>query len=246
MKNIYLKTVLKALAWMFSAALVFTACNPLENVIGKNNPTVRTLEVSGDSMDENSAELTGSVRWEQSASDHSFDCEFAVSMSPDFPAGETETFSIRRMYISQDDTATHYYNVTADGLEAGTTYYYVFSITEGVVEVSGEVRSFTTPGSQTEDYYEIEVSNELNEAFSIAIEMQSDWWIENTARWFSVAPLSGEAGLYEIAVQVIEVNTGNAARSAEFVIYDGDRLIYVTVIQPAGGDPGETVSDLNG
>ena len=242
MKNINLKAVLKAVAGVFSAVLVFTACNPLENVIGKNNPTVRTLEVSGDNMDENSAELTGSVRWEQSASDHSFDCEFAVSMSPDFPAGETETFSIRRMYISQDDTATHYYNVTADGLEAGTTYYYVFSITEGAVEVSGEVRSFTTPGSHTEDTYEIEVSNELNEVFSIAIEMQSDWWIENTARWFSVAPLSGEAGLCEIAVHVNEVNTGNAERSAEFVIYDGDRLIYVTVIQPAV----ETVGELNG
>ena len=243
MKNIYLKAVLKALSWMFSAVLVFAACNQLDiYVIGKNNPTVRTLEVSGDNMDENSAELTGSVRWEQSASDHSFDCLFAVSMSPDFPAGETETFSIRRMYISQDDTATHYYNVTADGLEAGTTYYYVFSITEGVVEVSGEVRSFTTPGSQTEDTYEIVVSNELNEVFSIAIEMQSDWWIENTAGWFSVSPLSGEAGLCEIAVQVIEVNTGNAERSAEFVIYDGDRLIYVTVIQPAW----ETVGELNG
>ena len=115
-------------------------------------------------------------------------------------------------------------------------------------------KSFTTPGQgsgnesggQTEDYYEIEVSNELNEAFSIEIEMQSDWLIENTARWFSVAPLSGEAGLCEIVVNVNEVNTGNAERSAEFVIYDGDRLIYVTVIQPAGGDPGETVSDLNG
>ena len=238
MKNIYLKAFLRAVAGVFSAALVFTACNPLDiYVIG--NPTVRTLEVSGDSMDENSAELTGSVRWEHSASDHSFDCEFAVSMSPDFPAGETETFSIGRMYISQDDTAIHYYNVTADGLEAGTTYYYVFSITEGAVEVSGEVRSFTTPGSQTEDSYEIKVSNELNEVFSIAIEMRSDWWIENTARWFSVAPLSGEAGLCEIAVHVNEVNTGNAARSAEFVIYDGDRLIYVTVIQ-------ETAGELNG
>ena len=241
MKNINSKAILKTVAGIFSAALVFAACNSLDiYVIGKNNPTVRTLEVSGDNMDENSAELTGSVRWEQSASDHSFDCEFAVSVSPDFPAGETETFSIGRMYISQDDTATHYYNVTADGLEAGTTYYYVFSITEGVVEVSGEVRSFTTPGSQTEDTYEIVVSNELNEVFSIAIEMQSDWWIENTASWFSVSPLSGEAGLYEIAVQVIEVNyTGNDARSAEFVIYDGDRLIYVTVIQ-------ETAGELNG
>ncbi|HIT48480.1 MAG TPA: hypothetical protein IAC34_03185 [Candidatus Coprenecus stercoripullorum] len=244
MKNIYLK----AATWIFSAALIFAACNPLDiYVIGKNNPTVRTLEVSGDSMDENSAELTGSVRWEQSASDHSFDCEFAVSESPDFPAEGTETFSTWRRHISQDDTATHYYNVTADGLEAGTTYYYVFSITDGVVEVSGEVRSFTTPGQgsgnesggQTEDYYEIEVSNELNEAFSIAIEMQSDWWIENTAKWFSVAPLSGEAGLCEIVVNVNEVNTGNDGRSAEFVIYDGDRLIYVTVIQPAGGT-GET------
>ena len=245
MKNINLKAVLKAVAGIFSAALIFAACNPLENVIGKNNPTVRTLEVSGDSMDENSAELTGSVRWEHSASDHSFDCEFAVSVSPDFPAGETETFSIRRMYISQDDTATHYYNVTADGLEAGMTYYYVFSITEGAVEVSGEVRSFTTLGSHTEDTYEIKVSNELNEVFSIAIEMQSDWWIENTAGWFSVIPLSGEAGLCEIAVQVIEVNTGNAEMSAEFVIYDGGRLIYVTVIQPARGIA-EVVGELNG
>ena len=54
--------------------------------IGKNNPTVTTLEVSEEQIGEDRVTLTGSVRWEQSTSDHSFDGRFAISENPDFPA----------------------------------------------------------------------------------------------------------------------------------------------------------------
>ena len=115
--------------------------------VGKNNPTVRTLDVSEEQVGETWVTLIGSVKWEQSTSDHSFDCRFAISESPDFPAGESDTLYSSWNSISQEDTTTHYYEVSADyDFKPGTTYYYAFSITDGIVEVSGETKSFTAPG----------------------------------------------------------------------------------------------------
>ncbi len=122
--------------------------------VGKNNPTVTTLEVSEEQVGDNWAVLAGSVKWEQSTSNHSFDVRFAVSESPDFPADETDTLygeTSSRKSIAQDDTTTHYYEQAIDGLKQGTTYYYAFSITDGIVEVSGKTQSFTTLGENQDD-----------------------------------------------------------------------------------------------
>lgn len=118
--------------------------------IGKNNPTVRTLDVSEEQVGDAWVILIGSVKWGQSTSDHSFDCRFAISESPDFPAGETDTLYSSWNSISQEDTTTHYYEVSTDyGIKPGTTYYYAFSITDDIVEVSGETKSFTTFGESS-------------------------------------------------------------------------------------------------
>ena len=120
--------------------------------VGKNNPTVRTLDVSEEQVGETWVTLIGSVKWEQSTSDHSFDCRFAISESPDFPAGESDTLYSSWNSISQEDTTTHYYEVSADyDFKPGTTYYYAFSITDDIVEVSGETKSFTTLGQAQDD-----------------------------------------------------------------------------------------------
>lgn len=119
--------------------------------VGKNNPTVRTLDVSEEQVGETWVTLIGSVKWEQSTSDHSFDCRFAISESPDFPAGESDTLYNNWNNISQEDTTTHYYDCSIEGLKRGTTYYYAFSITDDIVEVSGETKSFTTLGQAQDD-----------------------------------------------------------------------------------------------
>lgn len=145
--------ILTAAAVIFPAVLMLAACDNTSEVytIGKNNPTVTTLEVSEEQIGEDRVTLTGSVRWEQSTSDHSFDGRFAISENPDFPAGETDTLYNNWNNISQEDTTTHYYDCSIEGLKRGTTYYYAFSITDDIVEVSGETRSFTTLGQAQDD-----------------------------------------------------------------------------------------------
>lgn len=145
--------ILTAAAVIFPAVLMLAACDNTSEVytIGKNNPTVTTLEVSEEQIGEDRVTLTGSVRWEQSTSDHSFDGRFAISENPDFPAGETDTLYNNWNNISQEDTTTHYYDCSIEGLKRGTTYYYAFSITDDIVEVSGETKSFTTLGQAQDD-----------------------------------------------------------------------------------------------
>lgn len=139
---------------MLMALYAAVSCDEQYNYykVGKNNPTVRTLDVSEEQVGETWVTLIGSVKWEQSTSDHSFDCRFAISESPDFPAGESDTLYSSWNSISQEDTTTHYYEVSADyDFKPGTTYYYAFSITDDIVEVSGETKSFTTLGEAPDD-----------------------------------------------------------------------------------------------
>ena len=139
---------------MLMALIAVVSCDEQYDYykVGKNNPTVRTLDVSEEQVGETWVTLIGSVKWEQSTSDHSFDCRYAISESPDFPAGETDTLYNSWNSISQEDTTTHYYEVSADcDFKPGTTYYYAFSITDDIVEVSGETKSFTTLGEASDD-----------------------------------------------------------------------------------------------
>ena len=146
--------IFKISAVMLMALYAAVSCDEQYDYykVGKNNPTVRTLDVSEEQVAETWVTLIGSVKWEQSTSDHSFDCRFAISESPDFPAGESDTLYSSWNSISQEDTTTHYYEVSADyDFKPGTTYYYAFSITDDIVEVSGETKSFTTLGQAQDD-----------------------------------------------------------------------------------------------
>ena len=146
--------ILKISAVMLMALIAAVSCDEQYDYykVGKNNPTVRTLDVSEEQVGETWVTLIGSVKWEQSTSDHSFDCRFAISESPDFPAGETDTLYSSWNRINQEDTTTHYYEVSTDvDVKPGTTYYYAFSITDDIVEVSGETKSFTTLGEAPDD-----------------------------------------------------------------------------------------------
>ena len=146
--------IFKISAVMLMALYAAVSCDEQYDYykVGKNNPTVRTLDVSEEQVGETWVTLIGSVKWEQSTSDHSFDCRFAISESPDFPAGESDTLYSSWNSISQEDTTTHYYEVSADyDFKPGTTYYYAFSITDDIVEVSGETKSFTTLGQAQDD-----------------------------------------------------------------------------------------------
>lgn len=146
--------ILKISAVMLMALIAAVSCDEQYDYykVGKNNPTVRTLDVSEEQVGETWVTLIGSVKWEQSTSDHSFDCRFAISESPDFPAGETDTLYSSWNRINQEDTTTHYYEVSTDvDVKPGTTYYYAFSITDDIVEVSGETKSFTTLGEASDD-----------------------------------------------------------------------------------------------
>lgn len=145
--------IFKISAVMLMALYAAVSCDEQYDYykVGKNNPTVRTLDVSEEQVGETWVTLIGSVKWEQSTSDHSFDCRFAISESPDFPAGESDTLYNNWNNISQEDTTTHYYDCSIEGLKRGTTYYYAFSITDDIVEVSGETKSFTTLGQAQDD-----------------------------------------------------------------------------------------------
>lgn len=238
--------ILTAAAVIFPAVLMLAACDNTSEVytIGKNNPTVTTLEVSEEQIGEDRVTLTGSVRWEQSTSDHSFDGRFAISENPDFPAGETDTLYNNWNNISQEDTTTHYYDCSIEGLKRGTTYYYAFSITDDIVEVSGETRSFTTLGQAPDnpdnptDGRTITLPNEIGPHL-VDIEMESDWEISNKTAWFSVAPLSGDKGLHTICISLLYVNTSSdSEKSGEFIVRydDGREIVYTVILPPASID----------
>lgn len=239
--------ILTAAAVIFPAVLMLAACDNTSEVytIGKNNPTVTTLEVSEEQIGEDRVTLTGSVRWEQSTSDHSFDGRFAISENPDFPAGESDTLYSSWNSISQEDTTTHYYEVSADyDFKPGTTYYYAFSITDDIVEVSGETKSFTTLGQAPDnpdnptDGRTITLPNEIG-PHPVDIEMESDWEISNKTAWFSVTPLSGDKGLYTIYISLLYVNTSSdSEKSGEFIVRydDGREIVYTVILPPASID----------
>ena len=238
--------ILTAAAVIFPAVLMLAACDNTSEVytIGKNNPTVTTLEVSEEQIGEDRVTLTGSVRWEQSTSDHSFDGRFAISENPDFPAGETDTLYNNWNNISQEDTTTHYYDCSIEGLKRGTTYYYAFSITDDIVEVSGETKSFTTLGQAPDnpdnptDGRTITLPNEIG-PHPVDIEMESDWEISNKTAWFSVTPLSGDKGLYTIYISLLYVNTSSdSEKSGEFIVRydDGREIVYTVILPPASID----------
>lgn len=238
--------ILTAAAVIFPAVLMLAACDNTSEVytIGKNNPTVTTLEVSEEQIGEDRVTLTGSVRWEQSTSDHSFDGRFAISENPDFPAGETDTLYNNWNNISQEDTTTHYYDCSIEGLKRGTTYYYAFSITDDIVEVSGETKSFTTLGQAPDnpdnptDGRTITLPNEIG-PHPVDIEMESDWEISNKTAWFSVTPLSGDKGLYTIYINLLYVNTSSdSEKSGEFIVRydDGREIVYTVILPPASID----------
>lgn len=237
--------ILKASTVIFPAVLTLAACDNMSEIykVGKNAPEVWTLDVREEHIGEDRVTLMGAVKWEQSTSDHSFDAFFAISESPDFPAGETDTL-YRWDRISQEDTATCYYDETVEGLRQGTTYYYAFSITDDIVEVSGETKSFTTLGQAPDnpdnptDGRTITLPNEIG-PHPVDIEMESDWEISNKTAWFSVTPLSGDKGLYTININLLYVNaSSDSEKSGEFIVRydDGREIVYTVILPPASID----------
>lgn len=237
--------ILKASTVIFPAVLTLAACDNMSEIykVGKNAPEVWTLDVREEHIGEDRVTLMGAVKWEQSTSDHSFDAFFAISESPDFPAGETDTL-YRWDRISQEDTATCYYDETVEGLRQGTTYYYEFSITDDIIVVSGETKSFTTLGQSPDDPDNptdgrtITLPNEIG-PYPVDIEMESDWEISNETVWFSVVPLSGDKGLHTIYINLLYVNTSSdSEKSGEFIVRydDGREIVYTVILPPASID----------
>lgn len=237
--------ILKASTVIFPAVLTLAACDNMSEIykVGKNAPEVWTLDVREEHIGEDRVTLMGAVKWEQSTSDHSFDAFFAISESPDFPAGETDTL-YRWDRISQEDTATCYYDETVEGLRQGTTYYYEFSITDDIIVVSGETKSFTTLGQSPDDPDNptdgrtITLPNEIG-PYPVDIEMESDWEISNKTVWFSVVPLSGDKGLHTIYINLLYVNTSSdSEKSGEFIVRydDGREIVYTVILPPASID----------
>lgn len=238
--------ILTAATVIFPAVLTLAACDNMSEIykVGKNAPEVWTLDVREEHIGEDRVTLMGAVKWEQSTSDHSFDGRFAISENPDFPAGETDTLYNNWNNISQEDTTTHYYDFSIEGLKRGTTYYYAFSITDDIVEVSGETRSFTTLGQAPDnpdnptDGRTITLPNEIG-PHPVDIEMESDWEISNKTAWFSVTPLSGDKGLYTIYIYLLYVNTSSdSEKSGEFIVRydDGREIVYTVILPPASID----------
>lgn len=78
--------------------------------------------------------------------------------------------------------------------------------------------------------------NEENASLSATLEFEGSWEVSNQSTWFSVTPLSGDAGTKEITVMAVDTTTTLTERVASFMIDDNGTTTQYYVIQlPVSG-----------